>query len=75
MVKLRLSELLKEKGRSAYWLAKETGMAQGVVWNMVSGKTKAIHFETVNRICDALGCDPGDLFHYKKEKKTSEWRS
>jgi len=75
MVKLRLSELLKEKGRSAYWLAKETRMAQGVVWNMVSGKTKAIHFETVNRICDALGCEPGDLLEYRKDKKSRDGRT
>jgi putative transcriptional regulator len=65
MVKLRLSELLKEKGRTAYWLAKETRMSQGVVWNMVSGKTRAIHFETVSRICEALDCTPADLFDHQ----------
>jgi len=66
---LRLSELLAEKGRSAYWLAKETGMSNSVVWKLTSHKTAGIQFETIARICDVLECEPGDLFEYQEHKK------
>ena len=68
-VKLRLAELLKEKGRSAYWLAKKTGMAQPVVWKLTNHKTAGIQFDTIARICDALECEPGDLFDYEAPRR------
>jgi len=68
-IKLRLDDLLKEKERSAYWLAKATGMAQPVIWKLTNRKTAGIQFETIARICDALECEPGELFEYHEQKK------
>ena len=33
-----------------------------------SGKAKAIRFSTLNLICNALGCQPGDILEYKQNK-------
>ncbi|HYL98783.1 MAG TPA: helix-turn-helix domain-containing protein [Blastocatellia bacterium] len=68
-VTLRLSELLAERARSAYWLAKETGMSNSVVWKLTTGKTAGIQFETIARLCDVLECEPGELFEYQEQKK------
>lgn len=32
-----------------------------------TGKAKAIRFSTLEAICEALDCQPGDLLEYKKE--------
>jgi putative transcriptional regulator len=61
MLKVRLDELLEERGRSAYWLAKETNLTQVALWRLKHGKTGAIKFETLEAICNALECTPGDL--------------
>jgi putative transcriptional regulator len=68
-VKLRIDELLKEKGRSAYWLAQETGIANSTLSNMRTGKTKGIDFDTIDAICSALRCEPGELFVRVEESK------
>jgi len=33
-----------------------------------SGKAKAIRFSTLNSICEALGCQPGDILEYAEEE-------
>lgn len=69
MIEARLNELLKERGRSLYWLAKQTGMTELALSNIRKGKTKGIDFETLDRICEALQCDPGDILVRNNSKK------
>lgn len=35
-----------------------------------TGKAKAIRFSTLEAICKALNCQPGDILEYVSEKKT-----
>jgi putative transcriptional regulator len=60
-VRLRIDDLLKERGRSAYWLANEIGMTHGGFYKILHGKFKALNMDVLGRICDALQCQPGDL--------------
>jgi putative transcriptional regulator len=61
VIKVRLDEILEQKGRSAYWLSQETGINQGVLWKIRHGKTSAISFNILDRLTDALECEPGDI--------------
>lgn len=36
--------------------------------NLKTGKMKGIRFETMNAICKALHCQPGDLFEYIEDE-------
>jgi putative transcriptional regulator len=58
---LRIDELLKERGRTAYWLANEVGMTHGGFYKVLHGKIKALNLELLAKICDALECQPSDL--------------
>ena len=58
---LRIDELLKERGRTAYWLANEVGMTHGGFYKVLHGKIKALNLELLAKLCDALECQPGDL--------------
>jgi len=61
MITVRLNELLKERGRTLYWLAKETGISHNTLWRMSKGLSTAITFNVLDRITGALSCTPGDL--------------
>lgn len=61
VIERRLNKLLKDNKRSLYWLAKETGISEQALSNLKKGKTKGIEFETLDRICEKLNCQPGDL--------------
>lgn len=72
MIELKLDDMLEKRGKSAYWLSRETGMAESVLWRMRHGKTAGIQFDTLERICLALECLPGDLLIMVNEKSASK---
>ena len=59
------------------WLAKRKmrardraariGMAEQNVSLLRSGKVKGMRFDTLEKICEALECQPGDLLQYRGE--------
>ena len=54
---LRLEKLLN--GRSCYWLAKQTGLAHTTIGRLA--KADKISYRTLDKLCEALKCEPGDL--------------
>ncbi len=71
MIEIRVDELLQERGRTFYWLAKETGISHSTLWRLKKGKSVGINFATLERICQMLSCQPGDVLKFasKKEEK------
>ena len=61
MVKTRIEEALAERGRSLYWLAKESGVTYAALWNLKERRTDGITFTLLDAICKALDCQPGDI--------------
>jgi putative transcriptional regulator len=61
MIETRIDELLAERGRTFYWLAKETGISHTTLWRLKKGKALGINFGTLEGICLALACQPGDV--------------
>jgi putative transcriptional regulator len=74
VIETRLDELLDEHGRSFYWLAKETGISHTTLWRLKKGKALGINFETLEKICLRLNCQPGDVLRLASEKKTARKR-
>lgn len=68
MIEFRLKEMLDERGRSAYWLSHQTGIAQQVLSRISQQKTAGIQWGTLERICKVLECLPGDLIVIVDEK-------
>ena len=69
MIEIQVNELLKERGRTFYWLAKETGVSHTTLWRLKKGKAFGITFETLEKICQALECQPGDIVRLGAKKK------
>jgi putative transcriptional regulator len=61
MIKFRLREILEERGRTVYWLWKQTGIRYATVWQMANGEATRVNLDVLDRICEALECEPGDL--------------
>lgn len=68
MISVRLDKLLVKQGRTFYWLSKETGVSHTTLWRLKKGKAVGINFETLDKLCQALKCQPGDIVSYEKRK-------
>ena len=68
MIVPRLDKVLAKEKRTFYWLAKETGVSHTTLWRLKKGKAVGINFETLERICRALKCQPGDVLLLTKDK-------
>jgi putative transcriptional regulator len=58
----RLSELLAERDLTLTALSAQIGVSLVNLSVLKNQRAKAIRFSTLTAICDALGCQPGDLF-------------
>jgi len=69
MIRIELEKLLN--GRSLYWLSQQTGIRWGTIAAIAKGTIRRIDLESLDAICDALGCQPGDLLvKTQRTKKT-----
>jgi putative transcriptional regulator len=64
-IRIRLDELLKERGMTLTELSHRVGIAVVNLSILKNGHAKAIRFSTLTRLCDALNCQPGDLLRYE----------
>ena len=62
MIKLDVLRLLKERGKTKYWLYKQLGMSYQNFSRMVNNETKSIRYENIETMCLLLNCTPNDLF-------------
>ena len=69
MIEVRIGQLLKTRGRTFYWLAKETGISHTTLWRLKKGKALGINFITLEKLCATLDCQPGDMFALIKQKQ------
>ena len=62
MVKLNVLKLLKERGKTKYWLYIQLGMSYQNFNKMVNNETRSIKYETINTLCEIFDCTPNELF-------------
>ncbi len=72
MIEIRVDQLLADHGRTFYWLAKETGISHTTLWRLKKGKALGINFETLEKMCAALKCQPGDVLGLANLKKNGK---
>jgi putative transcriptional regulator len=49
-------------------LAERIGITEQNVSLLKSGKVKGVRFETLEKICEVLQCQPGDILEYRAER-------
>lgn len=68
-VKVRLAVLLAERQMKLTELSEKTGISLNNLSVLKTDKAKAIRFSTLDAICEALDCQPGELLAYNQETK------
>ena len=61
-VEIHLDRLLAERNLTLTTLADQVGITLANLSILKNGRARAIRFSTLTAICDALGCQPADLF-------------
>jgi putative transcriptional regulator len=64
MINVRLDYVLLDKRMKLTELAEATGIALNNLSVLKTNKARAIRFSTLDAICKALNCSPGDLLEY-----------
>ena len=64
---LRLDRVMADRKMSLNELAERVGIANVNLSKIKTGKVSAIRFSTLEAICDALDCQPGDILEYKRD--------
>jgi putative transcriptional regulator len=64
MINIRLDYLLLDRRMKLKDLAEATGLAVNNLSVLKTNKARAIRFSTLNSLCKALNCTPGDLIEY-----------
>jgi putative transcriptional regulator len=57
--------MMAKRKMSSQELAENIGITQANLSILKTGKAKAIRFSTLEAICQALDCQPGDILEYK----------
>ena len=61
---LRLDKVMVDRKINLTQLAEQVGISNANLSNIKTGKICAIRFSTLNAICRALDCQPGDILEY-----------
>lgn len=67
MIVLRLDRVMADRKMSLNELAEKVGISNVNLSNIKTGKISAIRFSTLDGICKALHCQPGDVLEYQDE--------
>ena len=65
---VNLNVVMVQRRISSQELAAQVGITQANLSILKTGKAKAIRFSTLDAICKALDCQPGDILEYREEE-------
>ncbi len=65
---INIDVMLAKKKMSVTELTEKVGITMANLSILKNGKAKAIRFSTLEAICNALDCQPGDILEYKSDK-------
>lgn len=67
MIIINIDVMLAKRKMSVTELAEKVGITMANLSILKNGKAKAIRFSTLEAICEALHCQPGDIIEYQSD--------
>ena len=64
---VKLDDMLHDRRMTLTDLADRVGMTLANLSILKTGKARAIRFSTLDAICEALACQPGDILRFEAE--------
>ena len=68
MLIVNLDVMLAKRKMSVTELSERVGITMANISVLKNGKAKAIRFSTLDAICRALNCQPGDILEYREDE-------
>jgi putative transcriptional regulator len=73
MIRLKVFERMAQKGfKTRLALAEATGVHHNSLGKVVNGDVLALRFDTLNKLCEVLECQPGDLLEYVPDAEVKQ---
>jgi putative transcriptional regulator len=72
MIIVQLDVMLARRKMRSKELAERIGITEANLSLLKSGKVKGVRFETLEKICAALDCQPGDLLQFQMDTDQRE---
>jgi putative transcriptional regulator len=69
---VKLDDVLHDRRMTLTELSRKVGITLANLSILKTGKARGIRFVTLEAICDALDCQPGDLLQYRREEQEDE---
>ncbi|EMF0078501.1 helix-turn-helix domain-containing protein [Enterococcus hirae] len=69
---INLDVMLAKRKMSVTELSEKVGLTMANISILKNGKAKAIRFSTLDKICEVLNCQPGDILEYQDRSKMRE---
>ncbi|RKD75946.1 putative transcriptional regulator [Sinobaca qinghaiensis] len=69
---INIDIMLAKRKMSVTELSNRVGITMANLSILKNGKAKAIRLTTLEAICEALDCQPGDLLEYQKDESAEE---
>ena len=66
---LRLDRMMADRNMSLNELAEHVGISNVNLSKIKTGKVNGVRFTTLDAICKALDCQPGDILEYKEDEE------
>jgi putative transcriptional regulator len=63
---INIDVMLARRKMSVTELAEKVGITMANISVLKNGKAKAIRFSTLEAVCTALDCQPGDILEFRK---------
>ncbi len=67
MIKINIDAMLVKRKMSVTELSERVGLTMTNISLLKNGKVKGLRFATLEKICEVLDCQPGDLLEYEKD--------
>lgn len=68
MIVIRIDVMLAKRKMSVTELSEKVGITMANLSILKNGKAKAVRLETLEKLCKALDCQPGDLLEYVEDE-------
>lgn len=68
-IQVNLDVMLAKRKMSVTELSEQVGITMANISILKTGKAKAVRFSTLNKICQVLNCQPGDILEYTEDEE------
>ena len=72
MIIINIDVMLAKRKMSVTELSERVGITMANISILKNGKAKAIKVDTLDKICQALACQPGEILEWREEPRDGE---